>query len=59
MGRTRMASASGVGAPYSGSPVIDMIDVRVRTRVGCSMAMVWAIIPPIDAPTTWADSMPR
>ena len=27
--------------------------------VGCSMAMVCAIMPPIDTPTTWAASRPR
>ena len=55
----RAAAPRAWAAPTSGSPVVDMIDVSVRTRVGCSMAMVWAIIPPIDAPTTWAASMPR
>ena len=33
-----------------------MIDVSDRTRPACSMARVWAIIPPIDMPTTCADS---
>ena len=51
--------ASAVGWPTSGSPVVDMIEVKVRTRAGCSMAIVWAIIPPIEAPTMCADSMPR
>ena len=51
--------ASGVGCPTSASPVVDMIDVSVRTRAGCSMAIVCTIIPPIDAPTMWAESMPR
>ncbi len=51
--------ASGVAWPYSSSPVIDMTEMSEATRVGCSMATVWAIIPPIDAPTTWARSMPR
>ncbi len=51
--------ASGVGAPYSGSPVIDMIEMSDATRPGCSMATVWAIIPPIDAPITWARGMRR
>jgi hypothetical protein len=45
-------SASPVGAPTIGSPVVDMIDVSDSTRDGCSIAIVWAIIPPIDAPTT-------
>ena len=47
--------ASGVGLRRRrGSPVVDMIDVSVSTRSGCSIAIVWTIIPPIDAPTTWA-----
>ena len=36
--------------------ITDIIDA---TRSGCSIAIVWAIIPPIDAPTTWARSTPR
>ena len=36
-----------------------MIETSERTRSGCSIAIVWAIIPPIEAPTTWADSIPR
>jgi len=51
--------ASGVGAPYSGSPVIDMIEMSEATRAGCSMATVWAIIPPMDAPMRWARGMRR
>jgi hypothetical protein len=35
-----------------------MIEVSVPTRVGCSRTSVCAIMPPRDAPTTWADSMP-
>ena len=53
----RAAMASGVGGPVAG-PGVDMIDVRLRVRVGWSMANCWAIIPPIDAPSTWADPMP-
>ena len=34
-------------------------DRRLRSRCGCSIAIVWTIIPPIDAPTTCARSMPR
>ena len=33
-------------------PVVDIIEVSERTRLGCSIAIVWAIAPPIDAPTT-------
>jgi hypothetical protein len=36
-----------------------MIEVSERTRSGCSMATAWAIMPPIEAPTTWALSKPR
>ncbi len=36
-----------------------MIEVSERTRVGRAIAIVWTIIPPIDTPTTWADSQPR
>jgi hypothetical protein len=46
------AWASGLDWPYSLSPVEDIIDVRVSTRSGRVMAIVWAIIPPIEAPTT-------
>ena len=34
--------------------MLDMIDVSDRTRSGCSIAAVWAIMPPIEAPTRWA-----
>ena len=33
-----------------GSPVELITDVSDRTRAGCTMAIVWATIPPIDAP---------
>ena len=36
-----------------------MIEVSERTRAGCAIAIVCAIIPPIDTPTTWAVSQPR
>jgi hypothetical protein len=36
-----------------------MIDTSDETRSGCSIAIVWAIIPPIEAPTTWAARTPR
>ena len=35
-------------------PVLDMIEVRLSTRSGWSMVSCWAIIPPIDTPTTCA-----
>jgi hypothetical protein len=40
-------------------PVVDMIEVNDRTREVCSTAIVWAIMPPIEMPTTCAASMPR
>ena len=49
-GASSAAAASGVGWPTSGSPVMLMTEIRLMTRRGCSMAMVWAIMPPIDAP---------
>ena len=36
-----------------------MSEASVRTRPGCRMAIVWAIIPPSDAPTTCAESTAR
>ena len=36
-----------------------MIETIERTRSGYSIAIVWTIIPPIEAPTRWADSIPR
>ena len=45
--------------PWRRSPVFDMIDVRLATRSGRRIAIVWAIIPPIDTPTTWARSTSR
>ena len=38
--------------------MLDMIEVNDRTRLGCSIAAVWAIIAPIDAPTKCALSRP-
>ena len=55
-----MASASAArmwGRPIHG-PVVDITEVSDRTRAGCSIAMVCAIIPPIDVPNTCADSQP-
>jgi hypothetical protein len=39
--------------------VADIIEVSESTRSGCRAAKVWAIIPPIDAPTTCAAGLPR
>ncbi len=49
----------GAGIPTRRLPVVDIIETSDRTRSGLSIASVWAIIPPIEAPTTWADSIPR
>ena len=49
---------SGFGCPYGCSPVIDMIEVSDSTRSGCWIAIVCTIMPPIDAPTMCARSMP-
>src|SRR5882757_3944955 len=45
--------------PDTRLPVLDMIDVSDSTRSGCCAARVWAIIPPIEAPTTPAQQLPR
>jgi hypothetical protein len=47
------------GWPERRLPVLDMIESRERTRSGHHAAMSWASMPPIDAPTTWAASMPN
>ena len=52
-------SSDGRILPCLRSPVFDMIDVRLATFCGWWMAKVWLIIPPIEAPTTWALAMPR
>ncbi len=44
------------GRPSRGAPVVDMIDVNVRTLPGYCAATVWAIIPPIEMPTRWASA---
>ena len=52
-------SRVGFCQPTERLPVVDMMLVSERTRCGCSMAMVCAIIPPIDTPTTCADVEPE
>ncbi len=42
------------GLPRRAAPVVDMIDVSVRTRPGWCAATVCAIIPPIETPTRCA-----
>jgi hypothetical protein len=37
-----------------GLPVLDMIDVYDSTQSGCSLAMICAIMPPMDRPATCA-----
>ena len=44
-----------VGEPTHRLPVVDMIETSERTRSGRRIAIVWPIIPPIEAPTTLAD----
>ena len=57
-GAISTAMASRVGGGTFGLPVVDMIEVSERTRCGNEIAISWAIMPPIDAPTRWADWMP-
>ena len=49
-----LRSSDGLDPPCLRSPVFDMIDVRLATLPGWWIASAWAIIPPIDTPTTWA-----
>ena len=51
--------AASDGRPTDGSPVVDMIEHRLRTRSGRSMASCCTIIPPMDTPTTWAGARPN
>ena len=51
--------ASRVGGGTFGLPVVDMIEVSERTRCGNEIAISWAIMPPMDGPTRWAELMPR
>ena len=55
-------AASAPTAPRVGRPIrgqgVDITDVSDRTRCGCSIATVWAIMPPIDVPNRCADSQP-
>jgi hypothetical protein len=57
-GVSSTAIASGVGGGRVGFPVVDMMEVRLRSRAGCRIASVWAIMPPMDAPQTCAASIP-
>src|SRR5437763_2861789 len=53
-GRRKNGYTAGAGWPTQNRPVVDMIETSERTASGCLAASVWAIMPPIDAPTTWA-----
>ena len=44
----------GRRVPCRRLPVFDMIEQRLSTRSGWSIVSCWAIIPPIDTPTTCA-----
>ncbi|MBS1216462.1 MAG: hypothetical protein H6R20_1436 [Proteobacteria bacterium] len=57
VGLSSAAAASGFGGGRSAALVVDMIGVSARTRDGCSIAIVCAIIPPNDAPT-WCRRVP-
>ncbi len=54
----RTSSAFGCGWPTAPAPVDDMIEARLRTRSGCSIASVWETKPPSEAPQMCADSTP-
>ena len=51
--------ADASGWPTSAAPVVDIMLVIDRTFSGCSIAIIWTIIPPIDAPTMCEAEMPR
>lgn len=57
-GPANALSTSGLARPTDGSPVVDITEVSERTRPGCSIATVWAIAPPSEAPTRCALSSP-
>ena len=58
IGATSTLAACPLGWPTVRSPAVDMIEASDRTRPGCLVASSWAIIPPREMPTTWADSIP-
>jgi hypothetical protein len=57
--RVRTLHTRSLGVPTRRSPVVESIDASESTRSGRRIAIVWAIIPPIEVPTRWARSMPR
>ena len=54
-----MRQTRGFGREALRAPVVDMIEPSDSTRSGASIASVWAIMPPIEAPTTCVRSIPR
>ncbi len=57
-GVIRAANASGLPGGKSRRPVVDMIETTLFTLSGWLIATSCAIIPPIEAPTTWARAIP-
>ena len=57
-GRSSAVIASPVGAPTARSPVVDMMELALRKRSGWLMTRAWVIMPPMEAPTTWAFAIP-
>ena len=59
----RVLSSTGISfgccQPTVRRPVVDMMLTSERTRAGASIAIVCAIMPPIETPVTCADSQPR
>ena len=53
-----MASAAGLPVGRPSRPLVDMIETSESARSGCWAATIWAIMPPIEAPTICALSMP-
>ena len=58
-GRSSTAYIVSAGWPFQKPPVLDMIETSDSVRCGYRIAIVWAIMPPIEAPTTCARSIPR
>ena len=48
----------GDGCDSRRAPLVVIISVTLFTRSGCSAARCWAIMPPIEAPHTWARCTP-
>ncbi|SHS64849.1 Uncharacterised protein [Mycobacteroides abscessus subsp. abscessus] len=58
-GFSRAISWRGPGGGRNGWLLLDMMMETVAVRSGCSAANTCAIMPPIEAPTMCACSMPR